>query len=127
MALLKKFQYPNGTETNYHKLGEIRIVPIADKVTYIEVPVEEPEVPVVPEAPVEATEPTEVVETVAEEPTEPTEVTEPEIPGEEDTGRRRPSPRRTGDGDPPPPEPGGSRPWGTEPPTDAPRPPRRPW
>ena len=84
MALLKKFQYPNGTETNYHKLGEIRIVPIADKVTYIEVPVEEPEVPVVPEAPVEATEPTEVVETVAEEPTEPTEVTEPEIPGEEE-------------------------------------------
>lgn len=46
MALLKKFQYPNGTETNYHKLGEIRIVPIADKVTYIEVPVEEPDAPV---------------------------------------------------------------------------------
>jgi hypothetical protein len=44
MALFKNFKYPNGTETNYHKIGEIRIVPLPDRVTYIEEPVEIPEV-----------------------------------------------------------------------------------
>lgn len=44
MALFKNFKYPNGTETNYHKIGEIRIVPLPDRVTYIEEPVETPEV-----------------------------------------------------------------------------------
>lgn len=36
MALLKKIQYPNGTETNYHKIGEIRVIPLVNRVTYVE-------------------------------------------------------------------------------------------
>ena len=35
MALLKNFKYPNGTETNYHKIGEIRIAPKPDQVETI--------------------------------------------------------------------------------------------
>lgn len=35
MALFKNIQYPNGTETNYHKIGEIRIVPLADQIIYV--------------------------------------------------------------------------------------------
>ena len=27
MALLKNFRYPNGTETNYHKISELRVLP----------------------------------------------------------------------------------------------------
>ena len=62
MALFKNFKYPNGTETNYHKIGEIRIVPLPDQVTYIEEVVETPETP---EVVLEEGTP-EVVETVAE-------------------------------------------------------------
>ena len=51
MALFKNFKYPNGTETNYHKIGEIRIVPLPDRVTYVEEPVEAPEAIETPEAP----------------------------------------------------------------------------
>ena len=36
MALLKKIQYSNGTETNYHKIGEIRVIPLANRITYVE-------------------------------------------------------------------------------------------
>ena len=36
MALLKNIQYPNGTETNYHKIGEIRVIPQPDKIDYVE-------------------------------------------------------------------------------------------
>lgn len=65
MALFKNFKYPNGTETNYHKIGEIRIVPLPDQVTYIEEVVETPEVTETPEVVLEEGTP-EVVETVAE-------------------------------------------------------------
>lgn len=32
MALLKNIKYPNGTETNYHKISEIKIVPFTKTV-----------------------------------------------------------------------------------------------
>lgn len=71
MALFKNFKYPNGTETNYHKIGEIRIVPLPDRVTYIEEPVETPEVIETP------------VATVAEGEIPEVEMPEGEMPEEE--------------------------------------------
>ena len=77
MALLKKFQFPNGTETNYHKIGEMKLVPLPDTVVYI---------PVEPVEPVEEeSEGTIIIETpdeVAEEPIAPEEPVEPEAPEE---------------------------------------------
>lgn len=81
MALLKKFQYPNGTETNYHKIGEIRIVPIADKIIYVE---KEPEVVIEEvvgeEIPEELTLFNEGTEATGEEPVDPETPTDPEEP-----------------------------------------------
>ena len=81
MALLKKFQYPNGTETNYHKIGEIRIVPIADKIIYVE---KEPEVVVEEvigeEIPEELTLFNEGTEVTGKEPAEPETPADPEEP-----------------------------------------------
>lgn len=77
MALLKKFQFPNGTETNYHKIGEMKLVPLPDTIIYV--PIE----PVEPEG--DASEGTTIIETpeeVAEEPIAPEEPTEPETPEE---------------------------------------------
>lgn len=76
MALLKKFQFPNGTETNYHKIGEMKLVPLPDTVIYI---------PIEPVEPVEeeVSEGTIIVETpdeVTEEPTTPEDPVEPETP-----------------------------------------------
>jgi hypothetical protein len=86
MALLKKFQYPNGTETNYHKIGEIRIVPIADKIIYVE---KEPEVVIEEvvgeEIPEELTLFNEGTEATGEEPVDPETPTDPEEPVEPET------------------------------------------
>lgn len=40
MALLQNIQYPNGTETNYHKISELHITPYSTQ-EYINVPTEE--------------------------------------------------------------------------------------
>jgi hypothetical protein len=35
MALLKNIKYANGTETNYHKIGEIRAIPLPDEIILV--------------------------------------------------------------------------------------------
>lgn len=80
MALLKNIKYANGTETNYHKIGEIRIVPLPDQITYVEVEQEEVVVDgeietVVTETEQEAPQPEEVLEN--------TDTTEPQEEEEE--------------------------------------------
>lgn len=81
MALLKKIQYPNGTETNYHKIGEIRIVPLADQTILVPI---EPETPEVVEeiVPAEASTEPANTEAVAEGEVEPATPEEPEKPEE---------------------------------------------
>lgn len=82
MALLKNIKYANGTETNYHKIGEIRIVPLPDQITYVEIEQEEVVVDgeietVVTETEQGASQPEEVLEN--------TDTTEPQE-GEEEGG-----------------------------------------
>lgn len=84
MALLKNIKYANGTETNYHKIGEIRAIPLPDEI--ILVPKEDvvsANEEVGMEAPIEETGMT--TEGTPEENTEGSE-TEPEFPeGEPET------------------------------------------